>query len=195
MQDEALLEELQHSPDAGMTLLMKQYGGLVYAIVKGKLSGSAFCAADIEHCVADTFSEFYCDLGKYNPASGSIKSWLCVIAKHNALDYLRRHDKVADIISLDDEAMSAYSADAFSVEEDFLKQDFRRELIEEIRRLGEPDCELILRKYYLSQSSKEIADKLNMTVSAVDTRTHRAIKKLREKFGGAAYEKNTTGNF
>ena len=58
------------------------------------------------------------------------------------------------------------------------------ELMGAVKALGEPDCEIILRKFYLSQSSKEIAERLNMTVSNVDTRTHRAIKRLRNELGG-----------
>ena len=58
------------------------------------------------------------------------------------------------------------------------------ELIKEVKALGEPDSEILMRKFYFSQSSKEIAEELNMTVSNVDTRTHRAIVKLRNKLGG-----------
>lgn len=184
MQDRELLKKLHKNPDAGMKLLIDQYAGLVYAVVKSKLSPSVFCAADIEICVADSFSEFYCDLDKYNLASGSIKSWLCVIAKHNALDYVRRYYKEADMVSLDDEQSHAQYADSFSLEGDFEDKCVRLELMKQIKNLGQPDCEILVRKFYLSQSSKEIADKLQMTVSNVDTRTHRAIKKLREIFGG-----------
>ena len=57
-------------------------------------------------------------------------------------------------------------------------------VFEAIKDLGELDSEIIIRKFYLSEPSKKIAKKLGMTVSAVDTRTHRALKKLREILGG-----------
>lgn len=179
MRDEELLHKLRKEPDTGMTLLMDRYVGLVYAVVKGKLASC--CPADIEACVADTFSEFYCDLEKYDPASGSIRSWLCVIAKHNALDLLRRRSREADTLSLDE---NPHFADSFSLEGDFEDRALRRELMAAIRDLGQPDREILVRKFYLCQSSKEIAEKLDLTVSNVDTRTHRAIQKLRKKFGG-----------
>jgi len=50
--------------------------------------------------------------------------------------------------------------------------------------LGEPDHEILIRKFYLLQPSKVIAEKMGMSVSAVDTRTHRAIAKLRDMLGG-----------
>ena len=53
-----------------------------------------------------------------------------------------------------------------------------------IKNLGEPDSSIIFRKYYYGESSEKIAEILDMTPSNVDTRAHRAIKKLREMLGG-----------
>lgn len=183
MQDDEILEKIHKEPEIGMKLLMKKYAGLVYAVAKGKLQKSVFCVTDIENCVADTFSEFYCSIDKYNTDLGSVKAWLCVIAKNNAIDYIRKYYREKDTVSLNDE-LSEQFADEFSIEGDFEDKALRLELMKEIQKLGEPDHEIIIRKFYLLQSSKEIADKLNTTVSNVDTRTHRAIRKLRERLGG-----------
>ena len=40
-----------------------------------------------------------------------------------------------------------------------------------------------LRKYFFRQPSAAVAKEMGMTVSAVDTRTHRALKKLRAILG------------
>ncbi|MBQ7060184.1 MAG: RNA polymerase subunit sigma-24, partial [Clostridia bacterium] len=53
-----------------------------------------------------------------------------------------------------------------------------------INGLGEPDREIVVRKYFLNEPSKSIAKRLDMSVSAVDTRTHRALKKLKKLLGG-----------
>ena len=55
----------------------------------------------------------------------------------------------------------------------------KKKLLEAVKSLGSPDSEIIVRKYYMGESSKEIAEKLSLTVNAVDTRTSRALKKLR----------------
>lgn len=184
MHDDALYQILRQDPEVGMRILIDQYAALIHAVVRSKLSASLFCPADIEHCVADVFSEFYLDLDKYDPNSGSIKSWLCVIAKHNALDFLRKTQRKPNLVSLDDTESCDQVADAFSLEGNFEDQETRLFLIQAIRDLGEPDHEIIVRKFFLSQTSREIAEALNMTTSNVDTRTHRAIRKLRERIGG-----------
>ena len=183
MEEQTLLPLLRSDPERGMEALMDEYSGLVYAVVKGKLRPPAFCPTDVETCVADTFSEFYCDLERYSPDQGSIRSWLCVIARHNALDRLRQHYRAGQTVSLDDEANMPI-ADDFSLEGDLEDRALRAQLVEAVKALNQPDREIMVRKYWLGQSSKEIARALHMTVSNVDTRAHRAIQRLRERFGG-----------
>lgn len=183
MPDDALYQLLKTDPEAGMKALIDQYAPVVYAVVRGKLFSPPFDPSDIEHCTADTFSEFYMELDKYDPARGSIKALLCVMARHNALDLLRRHQAAPSGPSLDDETRPE-PTDDFSLEGDFEDRETRQALMDAIRSLGHPDRDILVRKFYLGQSSGEIALALNLTVSNVDTRTHRAIRTLRDRLGG-----------
>ena len=183
MRDDVLLNMLRADPERGMKKLIDTYAGLVYTIVRNKLTASCFCPADIESCAADTFSEFYCDLDKYSPELGSIKSWLCVIAKHNAADRLRRFYKEANILSSDSDEAAQY-ADDFSLEGSFEDKALRAALINAVKALGEPDREIMVRKYYLGQSAKEIGKIMGLSVSNVNTRASRAVSKLKSQFGG-----------
>lgn len=182
MTDRGRIALLRRDPDAGMERILKEYAGLIYAVVRGKLSVPPFCEADIEGCVADTFSEFYGDLEDYDPDRGSIKAWLCVIARHNATDRLRRYQREQGNLSLEDG--EAQYAEDYSLEADLEEAETRRALFAAVCALGEPDREILTRKFYLGEPSESIARRLGLTVTAVDTRTHRAIQKLREKFGG-----------
>lgn len=182
MKDDELIKLLHKNPEKGIKKLSEQYAGLVYTVVKGKLCD--FSVAEIEECISDTFSEFYLDLDSYKPNSGSIKSWLCVMARNNAIDILRKSQRQPVIVSIDDENIYKQYTEGFSVEEDFENSDLLSNILEEIKKLGEPDCEIIVRKFYFNEPSKEIAKALDISVSNVDTRAHRAIAKLRKIFGG-----------
>lgn len=182
MRDDELLLKLKKSPDEGIRLMIELYSGLVYTIVRSKLSQSVFSLVDIDSCVFDVFTEFYLDLKKFDLNCGSIRSWLCVIAKHNAYDYLRKHLGKKDV-SLD-ALESIEIADEFMIETELEEREIKEYLIKVLDELGEPDREIILRKFYFGESSKSIGARLDISVSNVDTRTHRAIKKLRERFRG-----------
>lgn len=90
MEDAELLELMKKAPEKGLKTLISQYGGLVYTVVRRNLPKS-LCTADAEACAAEVFGEFYLCLDKYDPSRGSIKAWLCVIARHNSLDLVRRN--------------------------------------------------------------------------------------------------------
>lgn len=170
MRDAELLDLLRGDPEKGLKALMSQYGGLIYAVVRRNLPRSAFCDSDAEACTADAFGDFYLELDKYDPSKGSIRAWLCVIARHNAVVLARRN---AAVLPLDEE-MSANS-DGTSLESELEGRELRRAVLSAVKALGEPDREIILRKFYLGEPSKNIAARLGMSVSNVDTRTSRAM--------------------
>lgn len=175
MGDVELLDLLRKNPEKGLKVLIAQYGGLIYAVIRRNLP-EAFCAADSEACAAEVFSEFYLDLDKFDPSKGSIKAWLCVIARHNAVDLARRNTSV---LPLDDEIRADTSG--VSLESELEERELRRAVLSEVKSLDEPDREILLRKFYLGESSKEIAKRLKISVSNVDARTSRAVEKLRKR--------------
>lgn len=175
MGDAELLEMLKNDSEKGLKALMAQYGGLVCAVARRNLP-DAFCAADVEACAADVFGEFFLDLDKFDLSKGSIKAWLCVIARHNAVDLARRNTVV---LPLDEEIRADIGG--VSLESELEERELRRAVLSEVKSLNEIDREILLRKFYLGESSKEIAARLKMSVSNVDTRTSRAVAKLRQK--------------
>lgn len=178
MKDGELLQLLRRDPYSGMQTMTGLYGGLLVTVVRARLPVSAFGSGEVEDVVADTLSAFYLSLDRYRSQECSIRSYLCVMAKNRAADVLRRSRIVP--LPLD----SAEIEDSLDVADGAEESELRARLLDEIKRLGEPDSAILIRKYYLGQSSKDVAADLGMTVSNVDTRTHRAIRKLKEIFRG-----------
>lgn len=178
MEDNKLLRLLHKDPNDGMEQLMNQYTGLVYAVVKSKLDDSYYVSSDIEDCVADVFSKFYAELSDYDPKISSIKTYLCVIARNQAINVSKRRNLEGGI-SLDDEQSLLQVADDVMIDSELAEDELRREVIKAVEDLGEPDSSIIFRKFYYGESSKDIAKAVGLTVSNVDTRTHRALDSTR----------------
>ena len=189
MDDAKMLELLHKNPNKGMNVLMNKYVGLVYATVKHVLADSTCNSSDVEDCVADSFSEFYLDFSNFDSKRSSIKNYLCRIAKNNAIDLARKIQNQGIKVDIDNEEFPIQISDETNLEESVLKQELIKEAFNAIESLGEPDSSIIFRKYYYGESSNAIASRLNMTESSVNTRTHRALKKLRQMLGGANNEK------
>jgi RNA polymerase sigma-70 factor (ECF subfamily) len=183
VEDKKLLRLLHKDPNAGMKQLLKQYTGLVYAVVKGRLEGFYCVSSDIEDCVADVFSKFYTELSGYDPEQSSIKSYLGAMARNHAINLAKKR-RLEGGVSLDDEAFLLQVADDVMIDSQRAEAELVSEVIKAVEDLGEPDSSIVFCKYYYGESSKEIAKAVGLTVSNVDTRAHRALNKLRKMFGG-----------
>jgi len=176
--DVKLLEDLKSDAEKGLNHLMDTYMGLVYTIVKNKL-GSIFYKEDIEECVSTVFYEFYKQRDSIDLNKGSIKSYLCVIAKRRAVDLYR--EKAKSINSEVQQEESAFKCDNGVNIPDI---ETKHVLIEAIKNLGSPDSEIFIRKYYFGQSSKDIARAFGIKVNTIDKKISRGLVKLRESLGG-----------
>ncbi len=183
MQDQELIDLIKRNPNLGLSKLMSDYMGLVCTIVRGKLD-SVCDEFEMESCASDIFVEFYNNIDRYAQGKGSIKTFLCVIAKHKAIDLFRKKSREFRNISVDDEENNIVLSDSINIEEEYITREQKKLLLEAVSKLGEPDHEIIIRKYYFGESSKQISDRLSMTVTAIDTRSSRAIVKLRKMLTG-----------
>ncbi len=183
MHEKILLENLKQDPQTTMKIIMNEYMGLVYTIVKSKVAEIS-SIEDIEECVSDVFYSFYQQIEKVDLEKGSIKAYLCIIAKRKAIDLFRKMAKNQHSLSTEDKDIKNTVSAGVLVEDIFFNKENRRILLKEIIALGEPDHEILVRKYYIGESSKEISARLNMTVVAIDTRASRALAKLKKKLGG-----------
>ena len=183
MEDRKLIRLLNKDPDVGMDQLMNQYAALVYAVVKGRMIDFQCISSDIDDCAADVFSKFYMNLTDYDPSKASLQTYLCVLARNLAIDRMRTRS-AHEHVSMEDDQNLLTLADDVIIEEEIIEKELRRSVLKAIEALGSPDRDIIFRKYYYGQTSKEIAHDLGLSVSNVDTRAHRAILKLRKLFGG-----------
>lgn len=161
-----------------------KYCNYVYAVVSNCLRNCGN-TEDIEDCVAETFTDLF-RLLRNNPESDDeIKSIVSVIAKRKAIDKFRRVSfRQNKNVPLDDYETSLISVE--DIPETAERSELQRILFECISKLKKPDPQIIIQHYFYGFSLGQIAEKLDMTESAVQKRIQRArqnLKKLLEKAG------------
>lgn len=181
LSDLEILHLLAHRPEKALEQLMDKYMGFVYTIVYGRLG--MFGREDVEECVSDVFYELYKTRSSIDLGKGSIKAYLAVISKRKAIDRYRRHKNDGLLLSLDNCAGDPPSGDT-RVEEEVAGGETADRLITEIRALGDPDSQIMIRKYYFGQSTKIIAGALGIKENTVDKKVSRALIKLRQALEG-----------
>ena len=116
-----------------------------------------------------------CIRDRYEPARGGLKTWLSIVARTQALNK-RREIARQDAVPL----LETDFLQGLGLVEKLLKEETRQKLAVAINALGEPEREIIIRRYYYQQKPREIALALQMSVKQIDNRLYQTKRKLRQ---------------
>lgn len=175
MQDEKILLGIRDRQENVMAKVMEKYARLLWPIAAAVLEGTGD-ARDVEECVADAFIYLWQNVGKFDLKRGSVKTLLCIVARSRAIDR-RRELLRCQTVPLDDVRLWS----GIGIQEAFLAEENRRELVREVNSLEEPAREILVRRYYYAQKPREIALAMGMTVKQVDNCLYRTKRQLRQK--------------
>ena len=141
----------------------------VYAYVASMLRDRSAA----EEVTAQAYERAYRKRSSYKSRRGTPEAWLFGIARHAALDELRRRGRRAPL-EADPEDVSA------TAPEDHAEGILRRETVRAALATLEPkERDLVALKYRADLSNTEIARVLGVSETNVGTRLHRVMEKLR----------------
>ena len=127
---------------------------------------------DAEDITFDTFIRCFKALKSFDPTR-SFSTWLFSIAHNVVIDFLRKNKQEYE-----------YLDERHSIKDDFVQEYEKKKKLEKIEKalakLPPIDREIVVLFHKEENSYQEISEILNIPVSTIKTRLHRARKKLRE---------------
>lgn len=181
MKDEAIVKLICEKNELGLLKLADKYEKLLIHIATGILGSRS---RDIEECVNDTYLKIWKHMEQYDMEKASLKTYLKVIVRNTAINKLRdlsRHEERE--FSEDVSDIARYYIDhRQNVEHQIFTKENMKQLNGIIGQLSKKEQELVIRKYFYLQSSKEIAKATKMTVTAIDSRLSRLRNRMRLEF-------------
>lgn len=178
MRETKQIAAIERRESDAMNAVIDQYARLLWPIVSAVLQNVG-SEQDMEEVVADTFIYLWEYPDKYDSNKGSLKTWLCMVARSRAIDRYRvltRHSTLP--------LEEAVLAEGLGLQEELLRRETNRELMEAVNALEEPGREILLRRYYYDQKPRQIALAMNMTVKQVDNVLYRSKRIVRQAFSG-----------
>ena len=168
--------QAQQGSDEAFTRLVEEHQTHVYNLCY-RMLGEPEAAED---AAQESFLRAYQNLQRYD-RNRPFATWLLSIAAHYCIDRLRR--RKLSIFSLDeenDDGVTFEIADPASPnpEAESVKREERDRLHILLKDLDATDRAAIILRYWNDYSEIEIAESLNLTVSAVKSRLHRARRAL-----------------
>ncbi|MEQ1744389.1 MAG: sigma-70 family RNA polymerase sigma factor [Saprospiraceae bacterium] len=168
----ALVERLQQGERPAFAELYDRYGKNLYAIIFEVTKSES----DAENVLQDTFVKIWRNIGRYDAAKGRLYTWLVVIARRMALDFVRSNYflerqtiQSADVVvSVPSPAPEMQRLDHIGLEK-------------AVESLQPHLRQVIDLQYFMGYSQQEVADETGLPLGTVKSRTRAALSHLRQK--------------
>ena len=168
--------QAQQGSDEAFTQLVETYQKPVYNLCY-RMLGEPESAED---AAQETFLRAYQNLHRYD-VSRSFGTWILSIAAHFCIDNLRKKKFILFSMDAENDDGATFEfpdASAPNPEIESVKREQRDRLHLLLKDLDTTDRAAVIMRYWYDFSEIEIAQSLNLTVSAVKSRLHRSRRAL-----------------
>lgn len=175
-EEKTWVAQAQQGDDEAFTRLVETYQTPVFNLCY-RMLGEPELAED---AAQETFLRAYQHLHRYDQKR-PFATWLLSIAAHYCIDRLRRRKFSMFSMDVEDEDGNSFEIpdmDAPNPEREAITGQTNERVHAMLQDLDTTDRAAVIMRYWYDYSEKEIAESLNLTVSAVKSRLHRARKEL-----------------
>lgn len=140
---------------------------------------------EAEDAAQEAFFRAYKSLNRYD-SKRSFSTWLLSIAAHYCIDQLRK--RRMKFVSLDDLPHREISDPSPNPEGSLRSQEDQQEVRKLLEMLSPTDRAAVVMRYWYDFSYDEISNTLNISISAVKSRLHRARRTLAQSWSNKSYQ-------
>lgn len=171
--DADLYLALREGQSAALGILYDRHARLVYGLALKTLSN----AQDAEDLTQDIFLNLTRSTS-YDPQRASLRTFLGILTRSRAIDRIRsRSTALSNLERLKTDYNSDTSQSPF---DHVFQTEQSQEVKTALAQLSESEQQLLQMAYYEGLSQSEIAERLNVPLGTVKTRTRRSLLKLRQ---------------
>lgn len=172
--DVELVQAVARGTLEALTSLYDRYVALTLAVAQRMLGDRALA----EDAVQNLFEQVWRHAHTYDPARGSVRTWLLVRLRSRILNYLRsarvRRETHSDDAPEPVMARSTESIEYYA-ERDVIQQS--------LAQLSDPQREVLELAYFGGLSCSEIAARIQIPIGTVKSRIAGGLKKLKQALG------------
>lgn len=178
--DQDILELLADRDERAVELIAHRYEKLIRYIAVTVLGNRPEA---VEECINDVYMKIWLKGHTFNCEKASFKTYLKAVTRNAALNHLRKSRRLEELEGgADEEVQEGYIDYRQDLEQKIIFQEEVEILSRVLGELKQRDRELVLRRFYYLQSTKRIAEAMNMSESGVDSKLSRLRKKIGKRF-------------
>ena len=175
--DESLMSLIAQLQEEALTQLYERYSRVILSLTLAILNDRAAA----EEVTLDVFMRVWQKAGSYRVEQAKVSTWLAHIARHRAIDVLRRGAVRPDRAALQWETV-AFGVDLSEGDlQKSVELSLRREQVHRaLGRLPAAQQQVLILAYFGGYTQREIAETLKQPLGTVKTRLRLAMQKLRD---------------
>jgi RNA polymerase sigma-70 factor (ECF subfamily) len=183
-EDDALVQRMAVGDEQALGALYDRWVDVVHAVVARVLRS----ADDVDDVVEETFWQAWRQADRFDPARGSVQTWLLTIARSRSLDRTRalRRRREEPLERDDGEVIEQVAPSDPGLDAEASER--RRIVTSALASLPPEQREALELGYYGGLSQSEIAERTGQPLGTVKTRMRLAMQKLRSQLGGLGIE-------
>lgn len=172
IEEDELVALLINKEKRGIDILYDNYSAALFGIIQRIVLNDEIA----EEVLQETFLKIWNNFGQYDPAKGRLFTWMVNICRNLSIDKVRSKDfvnqnknqSIDNAVFLSD-SKSSYDPDLIGV----------REIVKKL----EPEYKQVIDLlFFQGYTQSEAAEKLNIPLGTVKTRSRAAIQRLRTYF-------------
>lgn len=176
LDDQHLIRLIAHARPEALGELYERYGRLVFSLAVNAVGDPSTA----EEITQDVFMRVWERAGQYRADQAAVSTWLTSIARHRAIDQLRRQGVRVEAQSIAWADVAPQKEPAAERPEQAVEQSIERQRVRAaVARLPEEQKQVLALAYFQGRSQAEIAEALGLPLGTVKTRIRLAMDKLR----------------
>jgi RNA polymerase sigma-70 factor, ECF subfamily len=175
--DETLIRLIAQSHEQALVQLYDRYNRLIFSLALAIVNDRATA----EEITLDVFMRVWQKAGTYRAEQAKVSTWLTHIARHHAIDVLRRRAARVDHLAIHwEESISQVESSGPDPQES-AELSLRRERIQAaLAKLPPEQMQALILAYFGGYTQSQIAELLAQPLGTIKTRLRLAMQKLRE---------------
>lgn len=170
-----LLERVRDRDGQALETLYDETSRVLYSMAYRVLNDRE----DAEEVILDVYQQVWNSAGRYDPARGTVLSWLAVMARNRAIDRVRQSNaRRTRELSVEDPVETAAEGPAPEMQSILAQQ--RMLVRKAMAALAPEQREAIELAFYSGLSHSEVAETLGAPLGTVKTRIRVGMQKLRK---------------
>jgi len=175
-EDAALLARIVERDERAVEALYTRYSGPLYSLAYQVTGADRFA----QEVVQEVFIAVWKDATRFDPARGALAPWLFSLARHKAIDLVRREANIRKRTADVDMELEVAPDDV----DREVWQNVRRDRVREaIAELTEPQRVALELAFFAGLTHVEVAERLGIPLGTAKTRIRSALLKLRDALG------------